>query len=159
MCYHKLSKRVLILLALDDKRNSNLNHRQIASALNTTVTTIVATARDCFQNGLEHIPPDDIETAFEGETGALEGCSSLNAPAPPEKRSLSFLTKTFFLWNSPYGEWNNNLRLLWNCFAVKCTARVKGEYMSKLRKVHAGWSRTSNRPYYSDFKRRKNGCF
>ena len=78
----RVSKRVLILLALDDKKNSNLNHRQIASALNTTVTTIVATARDCFQNGLEHIPPDDIETAFEGETGALEGCSSLNAPAP-----------------------------------------------------------------------------
>ena len=96
MCYHKLSKRVLILLALDDKKNSNRNHRQIASALNTTVTTIVATARDCFQNGLEHIPLDDIEAAFEGETGALEGCSSLNAPAPPEKRSLSFLTKTFF---------------------------------------------------------------
>ena len=83
MCYHKLSKRVLILLALDDKKNSNLNHRQIASALNTTVTTIVVTARDYFQNGLEHIPPDDIETAFEGETGASEGCSSLSTPAPP----------------------------------------------------------------------------
>ena len=37
----RVSKRVLIL-------------RQIASALNTTVTTIVATARDYFQNGLEH---------------------------------------------------------------------------------------------------------
>ena len=86
----RISKRVLILLALDDKKNSNLNHRQIASALNTTVTTIVATARDYFQNGLEHVPPDDIETAFEGETGASEGCSSLDAPAPPEKRSLSF---------------------------------------------------------------------
>ena len=96
MCYHKLSKRVLILLALDDKKNSNLNHRQIASAWNTTVTTIVATARDYFQNGLEHIPLDDIETAFEGETGALEGYSSLSTLAPPEKRSLSFLTKTFF---------------------------------------------------------------
>ena len=86
----RVSKRVLILLTLDDKKNSNLNHRQIASALNTMVTTIVATARDYFQNGLEHIPLDDIETAFEGETGALEGCSSLNAPASPEKRSLSF---------------------------------------------------------------------
>ena len=50
----RVSKRVLILLALDEKKNSNLNHRQIASALNTTVTTIVATARDYFQNGLEH---------------------------------------------------------------------------------------------------------
>ncbi|WP_418560440.1 hypothetical protein [Hominenteromicrobium sp.] len=64
--------------------------------MNTTVTTIIATARDYFQNGLEHVPLDDIETAFEGETGALEGCSSLSTPAPPEKRSLSFLTKTFF---------------------------------------------------------------
>ena len=50
----RVSKRVLILLALDEKKNSNLNHRQIASALNTTVTTIIATARDYFQNGLEH---------------------------------------------------------------------------------------------------------
>ena len=69
-----------------------MNHRQIASALNTTVTTIVATARDYFQNGLEHIPPDDIETASEDETGALEGYSSLSTPAPPEKRSLSLDT-------------------------------------------------------------------
>lgn len=96
MCYHKLSKRVLILLALDDKKNSNLNHRQIASALNTTVTTIVATARDYFQNGLEHIPLDAIETAFEGKTGASEGCSSLDTPAPPEKRSLSKMDKDLF---------------------------------------------------------------
>ena len=86
----RVSKRVLILLALDDKKNSNLNHRQIASALNTTVTTIVATARGYFQNGLEHIPLDDIESVFEGSGGASEGCSSLNAPAPSEKRSLSF---------------------------------------------------------------------
>lgn len=34
--------------------------------------------------------------AFEGETGASEGCSSLSTSAPPEKRSLSFLTKAFF---------------------------------------------------------------
>ena len=32
---------------------------------------------------IDNIPLDDIETAFEGETGASEGCSSLNAPAPP----------------------------------------------------------------------------
>jgi len=64
--------------------------------LNTTVTTIVATARGYFQNGLEHIPLDDIESVFKGSGGASEGCSSLNAPAPSEKRSLSFLTKTFF---------------------------------------------------------------
>ena len=64
--------------------------------MNTTVTTIVATARDYFQNGLEHVPLDDIETAFEGETGASEGGSSLNAPAPPEKKVFVILTKTFF---------------------------------------------------------------
>ena len=49
----RVSKRVLILLALDNKKDSNLNHRQIASALNTTVTTIVATARNYSQNGLD----------------------------------------------------------------------------------------------------------
>ena len=48
-----LSKRVLILLALDNKTDSHLNHRQIASALNTTVTTLVATARNYAQNGLD----------------------------------------------------------------------------------------------------------
>lgn len=48
----RVSKRVLILLALDDKKNSHLSHEQIASALNTTVTTIVATARNYSQNGL-----------------------------------------------------------------------------------------------------------
>lgn len=33
---------------------------------------------------IDNIPLDDIETAFEGETGALEGCSSLGTPAPPK---------------------------------------------------------------------------
>ena len=32
---------------------------------------------------IDNIPLDDIETAFEGETGASEGCSSLSTPAPP----------------------------------------------------------------------------
>ena len=32
---------------------------------------------------IDNIPLDDIETAFEGEIGALEGCSSLSTPAPP----------------------------------------------------------------------------
>ena len=50
----RVSKRVLILLALDNKNNSNLSHRQIASALNTTVTTIVATARNYSLNGLDY---------------------------------------------------------------------------------------------------------
>ena len=34
---------------------------------------------------IDNIPLDDIETAFEGETGALEGCSSLSTPAPPSR--------------------------------------------------------------------------
>ena len=34
---------------------------------------------------IDNIPLDDIETAFEGETGALEGCSSLSTPAPPAR--------------------------------------------------------------------------
>ncbi len=50
----RISKRVLILLALNNKKDSNLNYRQIASALNTTLTTIVATARDYYQNGLDY---------------------------------------------------------------------------------------------------------
>ena len=33
---------------------------------------------------IDNIPLDDIETAFEGETGASEGCSSLSTPAPPK---------------------------------------------------------------------------
>ena len=41
---------------------------------------------------IDNIPLDDIETAFEGETGALEGCSSLNTPAPPNK----VRTNTYF---------------------------------------------------------------
>ena len=96
MCYHKLSKRVLILLALDDKKNSNRNHRQIASALNTTVTTIVATARDYFQNGLEHIPLEDIETAFEGETGALEGGVILEHLSSTRKKVFVIFDKDLF---------------------------------------------------------------
>ena len=36
--------------------------------------------------GIDNIPLDDIETAFKGETGALEGCSSLSTPAPPEQK-------------------------------------------------------------------------
>ena len=32
---------------------------------------------------IDNIPLDDIETAFESETGASEGCSSLSTPPPP----------------------------------------------------------------------------
>lgn len=40
-------------------------------------------ARNRYDSAIDNIPLDDIETAFEGETGALEGCSSLSTPAPP----------------------------------------------------------------------------
>ena len=33
---------------------------------------------------IDNIPLDDIEMAFESETGASEGCSSLSTPAPPK---------------------------------------------------------------------------
>ena len=41
------------------------------------------TDRKMFVGGIDNIPLDDIETAFESETGASEGCSSLSTPAPP----------------------------------------------------------------------------
>ena len=37
---------------------------------------------------IDNIPLDDIETAFEGEIGALEGCSSLSTPAPQKIRLI-----------------------------------------------------------------------
>lgn len=37
-----------------------------------------------------------IETAFEGETGASEGCSSLNAPAPPEQQKPAIRCDCWF---------------------------------------------------------------
>ena len=48
---------------------------------------------------IDNIPLDDIETAFEGETGALEGCSSLNTPAPPKIRPSAFGRWPYF-WAS-----------------------------------------------------------
>lgn len=50
----RITKRVLILLALDNKVNSNLSMRQIASALNTTTTTIIATAKNYCEYGLDY---------------------------------------------------------------------------------------------------------
>ena len=46
---------------------------------------------------IDNIPLDDIETAFEGETGASEGCSSLNTPAPP-KSWFSSESQDFLLY-------------------------------------------------------------
>lgn len=50
---------------------------------------------------IDNIPLDDIETAFEGETGASEGCSSLSTPAPPNKKDtptgcLSYLVESYW---------------------------------------------------------------
>lgn len=50
----RISKRVLILLALNNKSVSKLSHRQIASALNTTVSTIISTARNYSEHGLAY---------------------------------------------------------------------------------------------------------
>ena len=44
---------------------------------------------------IDDVPLDDIETAFEGETGASEGCSSLNAPAPPQQKSCHVCDRIF----------------------------------------------------------------
>lgn len=42
----RISKHVLILLALNNKDESGLNYRQVASALNTTAATVAKTAKD-----------------------------------------------------------------------------------------------------------------
>ena len=57
---------------------------------------------------IDNIPLDDIETAFEGETGALEGCSSLSAPAPPKIRPSAFGRWPYF-WASPARRAGTNL--------------------------------------------------
>lgn len=54
---------------------------------------------------IDNIPLDDIETAFEGETGALEGCSSLNTPAPPKTTPLGwFFFSSRQFWPCPPAE-------------------------------------------------------
>ena len=46
---------------------------------------------------IDNIPLDDIETAFEGETGASEGCSSLGTPAPPKKKRQPLVVSSFLV--------------------------------------------------------------
>lgn len=48
------SKRVLILLALDDKKDTHLNYRQIAAALHVSATTVSKTAHDYALHGLDY---------------------------------------------------------------------------------------------------------
>lgn len=51
---------------------------------------------------IDNIPLDDIETAFEGETGVSEGCSSLSPPAPPKvHRNFDRITVDFFYARKP----------------------------------------------------------
>lgn len=96
----RVSKRVHILLALDDKNNSGLNQRQIAAALNTTVTTIVATAKDYCEQGLAHALSHHFNQAsvrtrkINGELEATIiqlACSE--APAGYDGWTLSLLTR------------------------------------------------------------------
>lgn len=49
----RISKRVLILLALNDKHKTSLSHRQIAAALHTTTATLVSTAKGYYEHGLD----------------------------------------------------------------------------------------------------------
>lgn len=49
---------------------------------------------------IDNIPLDDIESVFEGSGGASEGCSSLNAPAPPIKSLISGIIVRDFLYCS-----------------------------------------------------------
>lgn len=49
-----VSKHILILLALDDRKNSKLSYRQIASALNVHFHTVTAVARNYSQHGLDY---------------------------------------------------------------------------------------------------------
>lgn len=96
----RVSKRVLILLALNNKQDSNLNHRQIASALNTTTTTIVATARDYFEHGLDyalshHYNPASIrQRKINGELEAhVIQLACGKAPEGHARWTLELLTK------------------------------------------------------------------
>lgn len=50
----RIYKRVLILLALDSRSESKLSLRQLAAALNTTTSTIVATAKDYCEHSLDY---------------------------------------------------------------------------------------------------------
>ena len=48
------SKRVLTILALDDKNHTHLDYRQIAATLHVSTTTVLKTALDYFLHGLDY---------------------------------------------------------------------------------------------------------
>lgn len=96
----RIAKRVLILLALDGKSQSNLNLRQIAAALNTTTTTIVATAKNYSDQGFDHalshhFNPASVRTRKingELEANVIQlACSE--APEGRSSWSLDLLTR------------------------------------------------------------------
>lgn len=96
----RVSKRVHILLALNDKNKSGLSQRQIAAALNTTVTTIIATAKDYCEQGLahalsHHFNPESVRTRkINGELEATViqlACGK--APDGYDGWTLSLMTK------------------------------------------------------------------
>ena len=48
------SKRVLTILALDDKNHTHLDYRQIAATLHVSTTTVLKTALDHSLHGLDY---------------------------------------------------------------------------------------------------------
>lgn len=74
---------------------------------------------------IDNIPLDDIETAFEGETGASEGCSSLGTPAPPVTRILLLRCSCYFYTHARF----SNLRLIFTRYDKICIIIPEGDPM------------------------------
>lgn len=71
------SKRVLILLALDDKKDTHLNYRQIVAALHVSATTVSKTAHDYALHGLDYTLAHHYNPASHRKAkvnGELEAC-------------------------------------------------------------------------------------
>lgn len=95
----RIYKRVLIMLALDNRSELKLNLRQLAAALNTT-TTIVATAKDYCEQSLDyalshHFNEASVRTRkINGELEAAviqNACSE--APEGQTRWTLALLTR------------------------------------------------------------------
>ena len=65
-----------------EKQAGSLNEKYSSGCKALTESTLIINASKK-PLSIDNIPLDDIETAFESETGASEGCSSLSTPAPP----------------------------------------------------------------------------
>lgn len=96
----RIYKRVLILLALDNRSELKLSLRQLAAALNTTTTTIVATAKDYCEQSLDyalshHFNEASVRTRkINGELEAAViqiACSK--APEGQTRWTLALLTR------------------------------------------------------------------